>query len=107
VEMDQRQGKSTYNNIKNKTSPESSPPPTPTHENCNVDKAEENDLKNSLMKMLEEAFEEKMKNAFKEIEFIYMVDYIDSFLYVEPSLHLWNEAHLMMVDDLFGEETFL
>ncbi|KAL6033094.1 hypothetical protein STEG23_012578 [Scotinomys teguina] len=53
---------------KDKTSPESSPPPTPRHEHCNVDKAEENDLKNSLMKMLEEAFEEKMKNAFKEIE---------------------------------------
>ncbi|KAL6036651.1 hypothetical protein STEG23_013200, partial [Scotinomys teguina] len=31
-------------------------------EHRNVDKAEENDLKKSLMKMLEEAFEEKMKN---------------------------------------------
>ncbi|KAL6086654.1 hypothetical protein STEG23_019100 [Scotinomys teguina] len=62
------QCKSTYNNIKKKTSPESSSPPTPRPEHCNVDKAEENDLKNSLMKMIEEALKEKMKNAIKEIE---------------------------------------
>ncbi|KAL6035171.1 hypothetical protein STEG23_036056 [Scotinomys teguina] len=68
AEMGRRQCKSTYNNRKNKTSPESSPPPTPRPERCNVDKAEENDLKNSLMKMIEEAFEGKMKTAFKEIE---------------------------------------
>ncbi|KAL6082325.1 hypothetical protein STEG23_021480 [Scotinomys teguina] len=68
VEIDRCQCKSTYNNIKKKTSPESSPPPTPRPEHCNVDKAEENDLKNSLMKMLEEAFEEKKKNDFKEIK---------------------------------------
>ncbi|KAL6058480.1 hypothetical protein STEG23_023496 [Scotinomys teguina] len=68
AEMGRCQCKSTYNNIKNKTSPESSPPPTPRPEHCNVDKAEENDLKNSLMKMIEEAFEGKMKNAIKEIE---------------------------------------
>ncbi|ERE69570.1 hypothetical protein H671_6g17041 [Cricetulus griseus] len=28
-----------------------------------------------------------------------MVDYIDGFSYVEPSLHPWNEAYLIMVDD--------
>ncbi|KAL6084469.1 hypothetical protein STEG23_031146, partial [Scotinomys teguina] len=67
AKMGRLQCKSTYNNIKNKTSPESSPPPTPRPEHCNVDKAEENDLKKSLMKMLEEAFEEKMKNVSKEI----------------------------------------
>ncbi|KAL6081111.1 hypothetical protein STEG23_032802 [Scotinomys teguina] len=66
--MGRRQCKSTYNNMKNKISPESSPPPTPRPEHCNVDKAEENDLKNSLMKMIEEALEGKMKNAIKEIE---------------------------------------
>ncbi|KAL6041345.1 hypothetical protein STEG23_007461 [Scotinomys teguina] len=66
--MGRRQCKSTYNNMKNKTSPESSPPPTPRPEHCNVDKAEENDLKNSLMKMIEEALKGKMKNAVKEIE---------------------------------------
>ncbi|KAL6071720.1 hypothetical protein STEG23_032961, partial [Scotinomys teguina] len=68
VEMGQCPCKSTYNNIKNKTSPEFSPPPTPRPEHCNVDKAEENELKKSLMKMVEEAFEGKMKNAFTEIE---------------------------------------
>ncbi|KAL6031567.1 hypothetical protein STEG23_032262 [Scotinomys teguina] len=68
AEMGRRQCKSTYNNMKNKTSPESSPPPTPRPEHCNVDKAEENDLKNSLMKMIEEVLEGKMKNAVKEIE---------------------------------------
>ncbi|ERE72548.1 hypothetical protein H671_5g14947 [Cricetulus griseus] len=31
--------------------------------------------------------------------FVYMVDYIDGFLYVEPSLHPWDEAYLIMVDD--------
>ncbi|KAL6031777.1 hypothetical protein STEG23_025895 [Scotinomys teguina] len=68
AEMGRHQCKSTYNNMKNKTSPESSPPPTPRPEHCNVDRAEENDLKNSLMKMIEEALEGKMKNAVKEIE---------------------------------------
>ncbi|KAL6038262.1 hypothetical protein STEG23_034935 [Scotinomys teguina] len=67
AEMGRRQCKSTYSNMKNKTSPESSPPPTPTPEHFNV-KAEENDLKNSLMKMIEEALKRKMKNAIKEIE---------------------------------------
>ncbi|KAL6031769.1 hypothetical protein STEG23_020903, partial [Scotinomys teguina] len=68
AEMGRRQCKSKYNNMKNKTSPESSPPPTPRPEHCNVDKAEENDLKNSLMKMIEEALEGKMKDTIKEIE---------------------------------------
>ena len=30
---------------------------------------------------------------------VYMVDYIDGFSYVELSLHLWDEAYLIMVDD--------
>ncbi|ERE73146.1 hypothetical protein H671_5g14459 [Cricetulus griseus] len=33
--------------------------------------------------------------------FVYMVDYTDEFSYVEPSLHLWDAAHLIMVVDLF------
>lgn len=33
--------------------------------------------------------------------FIYMVDYIDRFLYVEPSLYLWDDAYFIIVDDLF------
>ncbi|KAL6089100.1 hypothetical protein STEG23_029014, partial [Scotinomys teguina] len=71
VEMGRHQYKITYNNIKNKTSPEPSPTSTPRPEHFNVDKAEENDLKKknkNLMKMLEEAFEEKMKNVNKETE---------------------------------------
>ena len=32
-------------------------------------------------------------------QFVYTVDYIDRFLWVEPSLDLWNEAYLIMVDD--------
>ena len=38
-------------------------------------------------------------------QFVYKVDYIDRFLYVEPSLHLWDEADLIMVDD--GSDVFL
>ncbi|ERE71159.1 hypothetical protein H671_6g15949 [Cricetulus griseus] len=33
------------------------------------------------------------------MKFVYMVDYIDGFSYVEPSLHPWDEAYLIMVDD--------
>ena len=32
-------------------------------------------------------------------QFVYMVVYIDRFSYAEPSLHLWDEAYLIMVDD--------
>ena len=38
-------------------------------------------------------------------QFVYMVDYIDRFSYVEPSLHLWGEVDLIMVDD--GSDVFL
>jgi hypothetical protein len=34
-------------------------------------------------------------------EFVYILDYIDGFPYIEPSLHLWNEAYLVMMDDIF------
>ncbi|KAL6065783.1 hypothetical protein STEG23_019488, partial [Scotinomys teguina] len=33
--------------------------------------------------------------------FIYMVYHIDRLLYVEPSLHLWDKAYLVMVDNVF------
>ena len=36
---------------------------------------------------------------FYSFSLVYMVDYIDRFSYVEPSLHLWDEANLIMVDD--------
>ena len=34
-------------------------------------------------------------------EFGYMVDYIDVFLYIKPSLHPWNETYLVRIDDCF------
>ncbi|KAL6084373.1 hypothetical protein STEG23_022615 [Scotinomys teguina] len=41
--------------------------------------------------------------AFRAIakSFIYMVYYIDRLSYVEPSLHLWDKAYLVMVDNIF------
>jgi hypothetical protein len=30
-----------------------------------------------------------------------MVDYIDGFPYIEKSLHPWDEAYFIMLDDLF------
>jgi hypothetical protein len=33
------------------------------------------------------------------------VDYIDGFPYIEPSLHLWNEAYLIVVNG--GFDVFL
>jgi hypothetical protein len=30
------------------------------------------------------------------------VDYIDGFPYIKPSLHPWDEAYLIMMDDCFG-----
>jgi hypothetical protein len=34
-------------------------------------------------------------------EFVYVVDYIDGFPHIEPSLHPWDEAYLIMVNDRF------
>jgi hypothetical protein len=34
-------------------------------------------------------------------EFVYIVDYIDGFLYIEPSQHPWDEAYLIVMDDHF------
>jgi hypothetical protein len=39
--------------------------------------------------------------SFFLFEFVYVVDYVDGFLYVEPSLHPWDEAYLIMVNDHF------
>ena len=35
-------------------------------------------------------------------EFVYIVDYIDGYLHIEPSLHPWDEACLIMFDDPFN-----
>ena len=29
------------------------------------------------------------------------MNYIDGFLYIQPSLHLWDETYLIMMDDCF------
>ena len=34
-------------------------------------------------------------------EFVYSVDYVDGVPYVEPSLHPWDQAYLIMMDDSF------
>ena len=36
---------------------------------------------------------------FFSFEFVYMVDYVDGFLNIEPSLHPWDEPYLIKVDD--------
>jgi hypothetical protein len=34
-------------------------------------------------------------------EIVYIVDYIDGFPYIKPSLHPWDEAYLEMINDHF------
>ena len=34
-------------------------------------------------------------------EFVYIMDYIDGFPYIEPSLHPWDETYLVRMDDCF------
>jgi hypothetical protein len=34
-------------------------------------------------------------------EFFYIVDYINRFSYFEPTLHSWDEAYLIMMNDGF------
>ena len=38
-------------------------------------------------------------------EFVYIVDYINGFSYIELTLHPWDEAYLIMVND--GFDVFL
>ena len=33
--------------------------------------------------------------------FVYVVGYVDVFPYIKPSLHPWDEAYLVMMDDRF------
>jgi hypothetical protein len=35
-------------------------------------------------------------------QFVYVVDHIYWFSYIEPYLHLCDKAYLLMVDDIFG-----
>ena len=37
-------------------------------------------------------------------QFVYLIDYVDGFLYIsyiEPPLHHWNEAYMIMGVDVF------
>jgi hypothetical protein len=34
-------------------------------------------------------------------EFVYIVDYVVGFSYIKPPLPLWDEAYLVVMDDLF------
>jgi hypothetical protein len=34
-------------------------------------------------------------------DFIYVVDYVDGFSYIELSLHPWDKAYLILVNDYF------
>jgi hypothetical protein len=37
--------------------------------------------------------------CFFSFEFVYIVNYIDGILYIDLSLHPWDEAYLIMVND--------
>jgi hypothetical protein len=39
------------------------------------------------------------------LEFVYIEDYFDGFPYIEPVLHPWDEAYLIIVND--GFDVFL
>jgi hypothetical protein len=34
-------------------------------------------------------------------EFVYIVDDLDGFPYIKPSLYLWDEVYVIMMDDCF------
>ena len=34
-------------------------------------------------------------------EFVYILDYVAGFPYIEPSLHPWDETYLVRMDDCF------
>jgi hypothetical protein len=39
--------------------------------------------------------------CFFPFEFVYIVDYVDGFLYIELSMNPWDEAYIIMMDDHF------
>jgi hypothetical protein len=40
--------------------------------------------------------------VFFVFEFVYIMDYIDGFLYIKPSLYPWNKTYLVRMDDFFN-----
>jgi hypothetical protein len=41
------------------------------------------------------------------IEFVYILDYVDGFPYIKPSLHPWNKTYLVKMDDCFDVLMYL
>ena len=39
---------------------------------------------------------------FLSLNFFYILDYIDGFSYIKPSLHSWNKTYLVRMDDCFN-----
>jgi hypothetical protein len=48
------------------------------------------------------ASNEMIVGFFFPFECVYIVDYIDGFQYIEPSLYPWDEAYLIKMDDHFN-----
>jgi hypothetical protein len=40
--------------------------------------------------------------CFFSLSFVYILDYVDGFLYIEPSLHPWDETYLVRLADCFN-----
>jgi hypothetical protein len=47
----------------------------------------------------------EMTMWFFSFEFVYIVDYVNGFLYIKPTLYPWDEAYLIVVND--GFDVFL
>ena len=35
------------------------------------------------------------------LEFVFLVDYVNGFLYIKPTLHPWDEVYLIVVNETF------
>jgi hypothetical protein len=46
-------------------------------------------------------FDDHVFVFFSPFEFVYIGNYVDVFLFIEPFLHPWDEAYLIMMDDHF------
>jgi hypothetical protein len=44
----------------------------------------------------------RLSCVFFFFEFVYTLDYVDGFSYTEHSLHPWDEAYLIMMDNWFA-----
>jgi hypothetical protein len=47
-------------------------------------------------------YNEMIMCFFFSFEFVYIVDYVGEFPYIEPSLYPCDEAYLIMMGDCFG-----